>query len=326
MSHRALLLGAMATGETLTDGLLESEDVLCTARAMRAFGAEVERLAAGRWRVRGAGGLREPGDILDCGNAGTAARLMMGAAAGHSLVVTMTGDQSLRRRPMMRVLAPLGLMGATWLCRDGGRLPLTLRGGDLSGLCYRLPQPSAQVKSAVLLAGLRASGATSVIEPEATRDHTERMLRAFGVEVDVRESPDGRVIGLRGGQRLTGTSLQIAGDPSSAAFPLVAALIVPGSEVMVEGVLLNPLRTGLFDTLREMGADLTTEQCARAGRRNRRRRHRATQPAARRGRPPVSLGLDDRRIPHPVRRRRLRGRRHGDARASASCGSRRAIA
>jgi 3-phosphoshikimate 1-carboxyvinyltransferase len=257
ISHRALLLGALANGETLTEGLLESDDVQCTARAMRAFGADIERQGDGRWRVRGAGALHEPDDILDCGNAGTAARLMIGAAAGYSLAATFTGDQSLRRRPMMRVLTPLGEMGATWLCREGGRLPLTLRGGALNGTTYRLPQPSAQVKSAILLAGLRATGETRVVEPEPTRDHTERMLRAFGVEVDVSKSDDGRVITLRGGQTLSGANIQVPGDPSSAAFPLVAALITPGSDVTVEGMLLNPLRTGLFDTLREMGADLS---------------------------------------------------------------------
>jgi 3-phosphoshikimate 1-carboxyvinyltransferase len=259
ISHRALILGAMARGVTEIEGLLEGADVLATAEAMRAFGAEVERLGEGRWRVTGAGGFREPGEVIDCGNAGTGVRLIMGAAAGFDLSASFTGDASLRGRPMMRVLAPLGEMGARWLCRDGGRLPLTLRGGGLTGLRYVLPVPSAQVKSAVLLAGLHAAGVTEVVEPEATRDHTERMLRAFGATVDVSDGPEGRVIRLAGGQPLQGCAIRVPGDPSSAAFPLAAALITPGSAVTVEGVLLNPLRTGLFTTLIEMGAELVIE-------------------------------------------------------------------
>jgi 3-phosphoshikimate 1-carboxyvinyltransferase len=256
ISHRALILGALATGETLITGLLEGDDVLATARAMAAFGAVVERTGAGRWRVLGHGGLTEPADVIDCGNSGTGARLMLGAAAGFALTAIFTGDESLRGRPMMRVLKPLADMGARFLCREGGRLPLSLAGGGLAGIAYRLPEPSAQVKSAILLAGLNATGQTEVIEPEATRDHTERMLRAFGAVVEVEDAPEGRHIRLRGGQPLTGAPIAVPGDPSSAAFPLVAALITPGSEVTVEGVLLNPLRTGLFQTLREMGADL----------------------------------------------------------------------
>ena len=256
ISHRALILGAMASGLTEIDGLLEGEDVKRTAAAMRAFGAGVERLGEGRWRVEGRGGFIEPNDVVDCGNAGTGVRLIMGAAAGYPLTATFTGDASLKRRPMMRVLTPLSQMGAVFLCREGGRLPLSLKGGALSGLSYRLPEPSAQVKSAVLLAGLGAKGPTEIIEPEATRDHTERMLRAFGVTVTVRDEGGERHILLQPGQTLTGTPIRVPGDPSSAAFPIVAALITPGSEVTVEGVLLNPLRTGLFLTLREMGADL----------------------------------------------------------------------
>jgi len=256
ISHRALILGALARGVTEIEGLLEGEDVLATARAMRAFGAEVERLGEGRWRVRGQGGFVEPSDVIDCGNAGTGARLIMGAAAGFDLAATFTGDGSLRGRPMNRILKPLGVMGARWICRAGGRLPLTLQGGGLAGIEYRLPEPSAQVKSAVLLAGLQAGGETVVIEPEATRDHTERMLRAFGAEVAVSDAAGERTIRLKSGQALTGVKIAVPGDPSSAAFPLVAALVTPGSEVTVQGVLLNPLRTGLFETLREMGADL----------------------------------------------------------------------
>ncbi|MEO8811416.1 MAG: 3-phosphoshikimate 1-carboxyvinyltransferase [Caulobacteraceae bacterium] len=256
ISHRALILGALALGETEIDGLLEGDDVLATAAAMRAFGAGVERLGEGRWRIVGVGGLREPQSVIDCGNAGTGVRLMMGAAAAFPLAATFTGDGSLRGRPMARVLDPLGRMGARWIGRDGGRLPVSLSGGSLRGIDYTLPQPSAQVKSAVLLAGLGATGVTRVIEPQPTRDHTERMLRVFGVHVTVEQGPGGRVIAIRGGQSLSAARIAVPGDPSSAAFPLVAALITPGSEVTVEGVLLNPLRGGLFETLKEMGADL----------------------------------------------------------------------
>ena len=265
ISHRSLILGAMAHGLTEVEGLLEGDDVKRTAAAMSAFGAGVTRLGEGRWRVEGRGGFSEPGDVIDCGNAGTGVRLIMGAAAGYRLTAAFTGDASLRKRPMMRVLTPLERMGARYLCREGGRLPLTLRGGDLKGLTYRLPEPSAQVKSAILLAGLGAAGVTEVIEPEPTRDHTERMLRAFGVHVVVRDEADGRHILLEPGQALSATAIAVPGDPSSAAFPLVAALITPGSEVTAEGVLLNALRTGLFLTLREMGADLTITNAREAG-------------------------------------------------------------
>jgi 3-phosphoshikimate 1-carboxyvinyltransferase len=265
ISHRALILGALAHGVTEIEGLLEGDDVKRTAAAMAAFGASVERLGDGRWRIEGHGGFSEPADVVDCGNAGTGVRLIMGAAAGFELCATFTGDASLRGRPMNRVLKPLGEMGATWLCRAGGRLPLTLKGGGLRRIAYRLPEPSAQVKSAVLLAGLRADGGAEVIEPEPTRDHTERMLRAFGAEVEVTEDGSGRRIVLPGGQRLAGTRVRVPGDPSSAAFPLVAALITPGSEVTVEGVLLNALRIGLLDTLGEMGADLSVTNLREEG-------------------------------------------------------------
>lgn len=255
-----MILGALATGTTTVEGLLEGDDVLATARAMQAFGARVEQEGVGRWRIEGQGGFSEPSDVIDCGNAGTGVRLIMGAAAGFAMCATFTGDSSLRGRPMGRVLDPLARMGATWLGRDKGRLPLTLKGGNLRGLNYTLPMASAQVKSAVLLAGLHAEGGVEVIEPEATRDHTERMLRAFGAEVIVEDRVVGektiRHIRLPEGQKLTGTHVAVPGDPSSAAFPLVAGLIVPGSEVTVEGVMLNELRTGLFTTLQEMGADL----------------------------------------------------------------------
>ena len=260
ISHRSMILGALASGTTTVEGLLEGDDVLATARAMRAFGARIEQEGVGRWRIEGKGGFEEPADVIDCGNAGTGVRLIMGAAAGFAMCATFTGDSSLRGRPMGRVLDPLARMGATWLGRDKGRLPLTLKGGHLRGLNYTLPMASAQVKSAVLLAGLHAEGGVEVIEPEATRDHTERMLRAFGAEVIVEDRAAGdktiRHIRLPEGQKLTGTHVAVPGDPSSAAFPLVAGLLVPGSEVTVEGVMLNALRTGLFTTLQEMGADL----------------------------------------------------------------------
>jgi 3-phosphoshikimate 1-carboxyvinyltransferase len=257
ISHRALLLGAMAGGTTTIEGLLEGQDVLNTAEAMRRFGATVTQTGPGSWRVEGQGGLAEPADIIDCGNAGTGVRLIMGAAAGYDLAATFTGDASLRGRPMGRVLTPLGQMGATWTGRSGGRLPLTLKGGALSAISYRLPVASAQVKSAVLLAGVNAKGGVEVQEPEATRDHTERMLHAFGAKLEVEDKDGLRLIRLAGGQGLTGTHVRAPGDPSSAAFPIVAALITPGSEVTVEGVMLNPLRAGVFTTLQDMGADLT---------------------------------------------------------------------
>lgn len=256
ISHRAMILGALADGVTTVEGLLEGDDVLRTAEAMRAFGATVERTGDGAWRIEGRGGFTQPAGVIDCGNAGTGVRLIMGAAAGFELTATFTGDASLRKRPMGRVLKPLGLMGAAWTSEEGDRLPITLHGGRLKGISYRLPVASAQVKSAVLLAGLHAAGGVEVIEPEPTRDHTERMLGAFGVRVEVIDEADARRIVLLPGQRLTATHVLVPGDPSSAAFPLVAALITPGSEVTVEGVLLNPLRIGLLDTLREMGADL----------------------------------------------------------------------
>lgn len=256
VSHRSMIFGALASGETRVEGLLEGDDVIATKNAMIAFGAEI-RKDGDSWIVNGRGGFSEPDQVIDCGNAGTGVRLIMGAAAAFPLTATFTGDHSLVKRPMGRVLDPLSQMGATYMCRDKGRLPLTLKGGNLKAITYRLPMASAQVKSAVLLAGLRVDGVTEVIEPEATRDHTERMLRGFGAVVDVTDEADGRHIRVKGGQALTGTHIRVPGDPSSAAFPIVAAVITPGSEVTVKGVMLNPLRTGLFDTLKEMGADLS---------------------------------------------------------------------
>ncbi len=264
MSHRALMLGAVAVGETRIDGLLEGEDVLATAAAVRAMGAEAERLPDGTWRVvgRGVGGLAEPEDILDMGNAGTGVRLMMGLIAGHPIRAMMTGDGSLRRRPMGRVTEPLRQMGAEIDAADGDRLPLTVKGTDrLVPPDYELPVASAQVKSAILLAGLNTAGETSVIEPEPTRDHTENMLRHFGADVRVTETEDGkRKITLVGQPELLARDVRVPADISSAAFPIVAGLMVDGSEVTVEAVGLNPLRAGLLTTLKEMGADLREGQ------------------------------------------------------------------
>ncbi|MFH5923378.1 3-phosphoshikimate 1-carboxyvinyltransferase [Roseomonas xinghualingensis] len=260
VSHRALMFGALAVGTTEITGLLEGEDVLRTAAAMRALGAEVERVGEGHWRVagRGVGGLVEPADVLDMGNSGTAARLICGLLAGHPIFAVLTGDASLRKRPMKRVTDPLSATGARFTGRAGGRLPLAVEGAaDPLPLDYEVPVPSAQVKSAVLLAGLCARGTTRVAEREATRDHTENMLRHFGATVRVQADGNRRVIELEGQPELRAAPVVVPADPSSAAFPLVAALLVPGSSVTVEGVGLNPLRAGLFGTLEEMGAKLT---------------------------------------------------------------------
>jgi len=259
ISHRALMFAGLAVGETRIQGLLEGEDVLCTAAAMRALGAEVVQDAPGQWRVagRGIGGLVEPDNVLDMGNSGTAARLLCGILASHDLFAVLTGDASLRRRPMRRVTDPLAACGARFQSRAGGRLPLAIQGAqDALPLEYTLPVASAQVKSALLLAGLNAPGWTRITEPEPTRDHSENMLRHFGAEVVVERQGHGRLISLMGQPELVAADVLVPGDPSSAAFPLVAALLVPGSSVTVQGVGLNPLRTGLFATLREMGADL----------------------------------------------------------------------
>jgi 3-phosphoshikimate 1-carboxyvinyltransferase len=261
ISHRALILGLLAIGETRIEGLLEGDDVLRTADVCRALGAGVTREAPGSWCVRGAGvgGLTEPTAALDFGNAGTGARLMMGVAGSHPITATFDGDASLRKRPMRRILDPLEKMGVSVVTQaEGGRVPVTLRGPrETIPIVYETPAASAQIKSAVLLAGLNSPGRTTVVEREATRDHTERMLRHFGAEVTV--APDGahgRRIELRGHPELRGAPIMVPSDPSSAAFPLVAALIVPGSEIVLEGVMMNPLRTGLITTLLEMGAEI----------------------------------------------------------------------
>ena len=267
ISHRALMFGALAVGQTRISGLLEGEDVLRTAAAMRALGASIAREGAD-WLVagRGIGGLTEPADVLDMGNSGTAARLLAGILATHDFYSVMTGDGSLRKRPMKRVIDPLSATGARFFAREGGRLPLTIIGArNPLPLTYRLPVASAQVKSAVLLAGLNAPGITEVEEPEPTRDHSENMLRHFGADVSVASAGHGRVIRLKGQPELRGADVTVPGDPSSAAFPLAASLLVPGSSLTVRNVGLNPLRTGLFTTLREMGASLTVQNERVAG-------------------------------------------------------------
>lgn len=268
ISHRALMFGALAVGETRITGLLEGEDVLRTAAAMRALGATVTQDSPGTWRVsgRGIGGLTEPGDVLDMGNAGTAARLISGILAGHGIFSVLTGDGSLRKRPMRRVIEPLSASGAIFSARAGGRLPMAIQGArEPLPLDYTLPVASAQVKSAVLLCGLCAAGQTRVVEPEPTRDHTETMLRHFGATVLVADTQAGREILLTGQPELVAADVAVPADPSSAAFPLVAAAVVPGSAIVLRAVGLNPLRNGLLTTLREMGADLRVENARTEG-------------------------------------------------------------
>jgi 3-phosphoshikimate 1-carboxyvinyltransferase len=261
ISHRSLILGALAVGQTRISGLLEGEDVLNTAKSMRALGAKVERTGPFAWKVAGVGvaGFAEPTAALDFGNSGTGCRLVMGAVAGCPVTAVFDGDASLRSRPMRRILDPLELMGAkTGATKEGGRLPLTLHGArEPVPIVYRTPVASAQIKSAVLLAGLAAPGVTTVIETEASRDHTELMLKHFGADiVSAKEGSHGRRISLTGQPELYGAEVVVPADPSSAAFPIVAALIVEGSDVVLSDVMTNPLRTGLFTTLREMGASI----------------------------------------------------------------------
>jgi 3-phosphoshikimate 1-carboxyvinyltransferase len=261
ISHRALMLAALAVGRSRIEGLSEGCDVRSTASALRAMGARIAA-CGGVWEVDGVGvgGLLQPAQALDMSNSGTSARLLMGLVSTHPIAVTFTGDESLSRRPMDRVIAPLRRLGADIAAAPGGRLPLTLRG--ISGAAaaeFRLDVPSAQVKSALLLAGLNAAGTTRVTEPIPTRDHSERMLKAFGAQIEVAEIEGERHISLRGEASLAPQHVKVPGDFSSAAFSIVAALIVPGSDIRIEGVGLNPLRTGLFDILRRMGADLTLE-------------------------------------------------------------------
>jgi 3-phosphoshikimate 1-carboxyvinyltransferase len=265
ISHRAIMLSALAVGESRITGLLEGEDVLATAAAMRALGAHVERTGAGTWIVNGVGvgALLQPKTALDMGNSGTSTRLLMGLVASHPIQATFVGDASLSKRPMARVIKPLSQMGADFSASVGGRLPLILRGASPAvPIAYRLPVASAQVKSAVLLAGLNTPGITTVIEPIATRDHSERMLRGFGAELNVDVEADGvRLITVRGEAELRPQMIDVPGDPSSAAFFVVAALLVEGSDVTIENVGLNPTRAALFDVLRQMGGNI--EELAR---------------------------------------------------------------
>ena len=261
ISHRALMLAASTAGETVVHGLLEGDDVLATAAAMEALGAAIDRGGdGGPWRIhgRGVGGLAEPGNVLDLGNSGTAARLLAGLLAGQPFNSTLTGDASLVNRPMARVTGPLERMGARFTCRSGGRLPMTVHGTDRLRPIVETPEvASAQVKSAILLAGLTAPGRTTVIEPRRSRDHTERMLRSFGAEVAIEETADGTAATITGQPELAPAEIRVPGDISSAAFPLAAAGIVEGSDVSVSAVGTNPLRAGLLTCLEEMGAKLT---------------------------------------------------------------------
>ncbi|MBC9245231.1 3-phosphoshikimate 1-carboxyvinyltransferase [Paracoccus sp. 11-3] len=262
ISHRALILGALSVGETKITGLLEGQDVLDTAKAMAAFGAKVERHGPGEWTVNGVGvgGFSDPEGVIDCGNSGTGVRLIMGAMATTGITATFTGDASLSRRPMARVTDPLAMFGAQFTTREGGRLPITIKGAtDPIPLTYRTPVASAQIKSAILLAGLNVPGDTVVIETEPTRDHSERMLAGFGAQITSETTAEGHVITLTGRAELKAQPVAVPRDPSSAAFPVAAALIVPGSEIRVPGVSRNPTRDGLYTTLLEMGADITFE-------------------------------------------------------------------
>ncbi len=267
ISHRALMLSALAVGESRVEGLLEGEDVLATAAAMRAMGATIARGDDGVWRIHGVGvgGLLQPAGALDMGNSGTSTRLLMGLVASHPITATFTGDASLSGRPMGRVIEPLSRMGADITASPGadgkgGRLPLMLRGlSPAVPITYTLPVASAQVKSAILLAGLNTPGITRVIEPVPTRDHSERMLAGFGATLTVEDSPEGKIISIHGEAELKPQHIVVPGDPSSAAFWLVAASIVPGSDIVVANVGLNPTRTGIITALRMMGADITEE-------------------------------------------------------------------
>jgi len=269
ISHRAIMLSALAVGESRISGLLEGEDVLATAAAMRAMGAGVERTGDSQWCVNGVGigALLQPQAALDMGNSGTSTRLLMGLVASHPITATFIGDASLSKRPMQRVIEPLSQMGAEIHASPGNRLPLMLRGASPAvPITYRLPVASAQVKSAVLLAGLNTPGITTVIEPVPTRDHSERMLKGFGAELTVEVEPDGtRIISLRGEAEFRPQVIDVPGDPSSAAFFITAALLVPGSELTIENVGLNPTRAGLIEVLRQMGGSITAVNAREVG-------------------------------------------------------------
>ena len=263
ISHRSLMIGALAVGRTRIEGLLEGEDVLCTAEALRALGVGVTRLDAATYEISGVGigALAQPTRVLDMGNSGTGARLLVGMIGTHPLAAHVTGDASLCKRPMMRVIEPLARMGVRFEAQPGGRLPMLVQGARLPvPIEYRLPVASAQVKSAILLAALNTPGVTTVIEPEATRDHTELMLTHFGARLDIRRDADGATrIALTGQPELEARRVMVPGDPSSAAFAAVAALIVPGSDITIRGIGINPLRVGLYQTLTEMGGDISFE-------------------------------------------------------------------
>nr|WP_137678163.1 3-phosphoshikimate 1-carboxyvinyltransferase [Parerythrobacter lutipelagi] len=268
ISHRSLMLGALAVGETRVTGLLEGEDVLATAAAMRAMGASIDREADGVWSIHGVGvgGLLQPQGALDMGNSGTSTRLLMGLIASHGISAGFTGDASLSKRPMGRVIEPLSQMGASFEASPGGTLPLLMRGClPAVPIEYRLPVASAQVKSAVLLAGLNTPGVTTVIEPVPTRDHSERMLRGFGAELSVEERGGERIIKMRGEAELQPQTLEVPGDPSSAAFFIVAATLIEGSDLVIENVGLNPTRAGLIEVLRQMGANIEEQNTREVG-------------------------------------------------------------
>ncbi len=262
ISHRSIIFGTLAVGETTVDGLLEAEDVLCTIDAMRACGAHISKDPSGRWHVHGVGvgGLTSPESVVDLGNSGTAARLILGALTPQRLTATLSGDASLSKRPMRRVLTPLEQMGAVFVCRDGDRLPITIEGAaDPMPITYEMPVASAQVKSAILLAALNTPGTTTVIEKKATRDHTERMLRHFGVPVEVEDAAFGQRISITGQVDLTPAHVVVPGDISSAAFPIAAALLTPGSQITIENVGLNPLRDGFLRAIEKMGARIAVQ-------------------------------------------------------------------
>ena len=329
ISHRAFMFGLLTRGETKVDGLLEGEDVLRTGEACQALGAVIERLAPGAWRIHGPGlgALLRRAKRSISATPAPAARLMMGVVGGHGITATFDGDASLRKRPMRRILDPLRLMGAQVLSEaEGGRCPIVLKGArEPAPIVYRTPVASAQIKSAVLLAGLNAPGVTTVIESEASRDHTEKMLAHFGAEVAVAPEGEGRRITLVGRPELRPATVVVPADPSSAAFPIVAALIVPGSDIVVEGVMMNPLRTGLLDDADRDGRPYRDARQARRRRRGGRGLEGARGHAQRRRRSRRPRALDDRRISDPGGRRRFRLRLDADARFARIAGSRRAI-
>ena len=267
ISHRSVMLGALAVGETRVTGLLEGEDVMATAVAMRAMGAHVEKIGA-EWHIHGVGvgGLLQPDSALEMGNSGTSTRLLTGLIASHAITANFTGDASLSKRPMGRVIDPLSAMGASFITSPGGTLPLMMTGAEPAvPISYRLPVASAQVKSAIMLAGLNTPGITTVIEPVPTRDHSERMLRGFGAQVDVGEEGGERVIRVHGQAELSPQQIEVPGDPSSAAFFMVAATLIEGSDLLIENVGLNPTRAGLVEVLREMGADIEETNAREVG-------------------------------------------------------------